>query len=56
MRRRFPEEEPLHTRLAVGRGLPKMFVRNVCKPDYDKKQNMTMKNGNEFAGCPPVTL
>ena len=39
-----------HTRLAVGRGgFRKMFVRNVCKPDYDKKQEHDDEEcGNEF--------
>ena len=49
-RRRLPGGGSLHTRLAVGRGgFRKMFVRNVCKPDYDKKQEHDDEEcGNEF--------
>ena len=48
--RRLPGGGSLHTRLAVGRGgFRKMFVRNVCKPDYDKKQEHDDEEcGNEF--------
>lgn len=45
-----PEEEAsIPGWLSEGGGFRKMFVRNVCKPDYDKKQEHDDEEcGNEF--------